>query len=90
MMKNKQYVDGQKTYKKVGDKLTYFFIDGKIKAEGISINDVMQFYRESSQLWQVGNFKDNKKNGKWLRFDKQGKLEHEETFENGKIKNNET
>ena len=64
MMKNKQYVNGQKTYEKVGDKLAYFFKDGKIKAEGISINDVMQvqweFYRESSQLQQVRNFKGNK------------------------------
>jgi antitoxin component YwqK of YwqJK toxin-antitoxin module len=44
------------------------------------------FNRESGQLWQVGNFKDNKKHGKWIRCDKQGHLEYEESFENGKIK----
>lgn len=90
MMKNKQFVNGQKTYEQVGDKLTYFFKDGKVKAEGVSINDVMQgewkFYRESEQLWQVGNFKDNKKNGRWIRYDNQGNLEYEEFFLNGKIK----
>jgi antitoxin component YwqK of YwqJK toxin-antitoxin module len=90
MMKNKQYVNGQKTYEQAGNKLTYFFKDGKIKAEGISRNDVMQgewkFYRESGQLWQVGNFQDNKKHGKWIRYDKQGDLEYEELFLNGKIK----
>ena len=90
MMKNKQYVNGQNTYEQVGDKLTYFFKDGKVKAEGLSIKDVMQgewkFNRESGQLWQVGNFKDNKKHGKWIRYDKQGNLEYEESFENGKIK----
>lgn len=89
MMKNKQYVNGQKTFEQVGDTLTYFFKDGKIKAEGVSSNDVMQgewkFYRESGQLWQVGTFKDNKKHGKWIRYDKQENLEYEETFENGKI-----
>jgi len=89
MMKKKQYVNGQKTYEQVGDELTYFFKDGKIKAEGISINGLMQgewkFYRESGQLWQVGNFKNHVKNGKWVRYDKQGNLDYEEVFENGKI-----
>jgi antitoxin component YwqK of YwqJK toxin-antitoxin module len=89
MMKNKQYVNGQKTYELVGNKLTYFFKDGKVKAEGVAINDLMQgewkFYRESAQLWQIGHFKDNKKHGRWVRYNKQGKLEYEETFENGKI-----
>jgi antitoxin component YwqK of YwqJK toxin-antitoxin module len=90
MMKNKHYVNGQKTYKQVSDKLTYFFKNGKIKAEGISINGIMEgewkFYRENEQLWQVGNFKDNQKQGSWIRYNKQGNLEYEETFENGKIK----
>ena len=90
MMKDKQYVNGQKTYELVGDKLTYFFKDGKVKAKGVAINDLMQgewkFYRESGQLWQVGHFKDNRKHGKWIRYNKQGDLEYEETFEQGKIK----
>lgn len=88
MMNKKQYVNGQKTYEKAGDKLTYFFKDGKIKAQGLSIKDLMQgewkFYRETGELWQIGNFKDNQKHGKWVRFDKQGKLEYEETFSEGK------
>ena len=40
--------------------MTYFFKDGKIKAEGIYENSQMQgewkFYRKTGQLWQVGNF----------------------------------
>ncbi len=91
MMEKKEYANGQKTYKQKGDTLTYFFKDGKVKAEGISINDVMEgewkFYRESGQLWQVGNFKNGEKNGNWIRFDKEGHTEYEEVFENGKIKN---
>jgi antitoxin component YwqK of YwqJK toxin-antitoxin module len=90
MMKNKQYVNGQKTYEQVGDKLTYFFKDGKIKAEGISINGIMEgewkFYRESGQLWQVGNFENNQKQGKWVRYNQQGIKEYEEQFISGKLK----
>jgi antitoxin component YwqK of YwqJK toxin-antitoxin module len=90
MMKNMQYVNGQKTYEQVGDKLTYFFKDGKIKAEGISINGIMEgewkFYRESGQLWQVGNFENNQKQGKWVRYNQQGIKEYEEQFISGKLK----
>jgi antitoxin component YwqK of YwqJK toxin-antitoxin module len=89
MMKQKNYANGQKTYEQKGDLLTYFFKTGVIKAIGKSVNDIMQgewkFYRESGQLWQVGNFKDNQKHGKWVRYDKEDKLEYEEHFVNGKI-----
>ncbi|MBD3631095.1 hypothetical protein [Cyclobacterium sp.] len=90
MMKNKEYVNGQKTYEQTGEKLTYFYKDGKVKAEGVSINGLMQgewkFYRESGQLWQIGNFRDNEKHGNWIRYDKLGNLEYDKTFIKGKIK----
>jgi len=41
MMKNKAYSNGQKTFEQVGKELTYFFKNGKTKAEGISINGIM-------------------------------------------------
>jgi len=89
MMNKKQYTNGQKTFEQTGDMLTYFFKDGKIKAKGISVNEVMQgewiFYRETGQLWQVGNFRDNQKHGKWLRYDKNDQLEYEEMFDKGKV-----
>ncbi|MGA9648981.1 hypothetical protein [Pedobacter sp.] len=44
-----------------------------------------KFYGESGQLWQVGNFKDNQKHGKWIRYNKQEHLEYDEFFINGKI-----
>lgn len=89
-MKDKgRYANGQIISEQKGDKLTYFFKDGKVKAEGKSIKGIMQgewkFYRESGQLWQVGNLKDDKKNGSWIRYDKNGKLEYDETFSEGKI-----
>jgi len=40
MMKNKAYSNGQKTFEQVGEELTYFFKNGKIKAEGTSINGI--------------------------------------------------
>jgi antitoxin component YwqK of YwqJK toxin-antitoxin module len=89
MMNKKQYTNGQKTFEQVGDMLTYFFKDGKIKAHGISINGIMQgewrFYRETGQLWQIGNFSDGQKYGNWVRYDKTSKLEYHENFRNGKI-----
>ena len=89
MMNKKLYANGQKTFEQVGDRLTYFLKDGKIKAEGTSVEGVMQgewkFYRETGQLWQIGNFKDNQKHGKWLRYDKNDQLEYEEMFDVGKI-----
>lgn len=88
-MKNKVYSNGQKTFEQAGDTLTYFFKNGKIKAEGLSINEIMEgewkFYRETGQLWQVGNFKGGQKHGPWLRYDKKDKLEYKETFDKGKL-----
>ncbi len=88
-MRNDEYVNGQKTYEFVGNKLIYYYKNGNIKAEGISENGLMQgewiFYRETGQLWQVGNFLDEKKNGTWLRYDKNGKLEYSENFVDNKI-----
>lgn len=87
MMKKKQYANGQPTYEQTGDTLTYFFKDGKVKAQGASINGMMEgewkFYRESGQLWQVGNFRNDQKHGPWIRYDKNGQLEYDEQFEEG-------
>jgi len=84
MLKNKEYANGQKTYELIGNKMTYFFKNGKIKAEGILDNNQMQgewrFYRETGQLWQVGNFINDNKDGTWIRYDKNGRLEYSETF----------
>lgn len=89
MMKNKTYSKGQKTYEQKGDKLIYFFKNGKVKAEGHSINDSMEgewkFYRETGKLWQIGNFKGGQKHGSWLRYDKKEKLEYKEAFDKGKL-----
>jgi len=88
MMNKKQYINGQKTFEQAGDMLTYFFKDGKIKAQGISIDGLMQgewrFFRETGQLWQIGHFNNGQKHGNWVRYDKTNKLEYQETFINGK------
>ena len=86
-MKNKSYSNGQKTFELLGDQLTYYFKNGKVKAKGRSVNEVMEgewiFYRETGQLWQVGNFKGGQKHGPWIRYDKQAVLEYEEVFDQG-------
>jgi len=88
-MKNKQYANGQQVYEQTGDTLTYFFKDGTIKAQGSSIDNVMEgewkFFKQTGQLWQVGNFKNGEKHGPWVRYDKNGQLEYQEQFEMGKL-----
>jgi len=89
MLEKKFYANGQKIHELNGDRLTYFFKNGKIKAEGPFTDGKMEgewiFYRETGQLWVTGNFKNNMKNGPWIRYDKTGKVEYNELFENGKV-----
>lgn len=89
MLDKKFYANGQKIHELIGDRLTYFYKSGKIKAEGPFVSGQMEgewiFYRETGQLWQVGNFKNHKKNGSWIRYDKNGKIEYHENFENDKV-----
>lgn len=86
----KEYANGQKVFEQEGDILTYFYKNGNIKARGKSIKGIMQgewiFYRETGQLWQIGNFKDNQKHGNFIRYDRNDQVEYNEDFENGKLK----
>lgn len=88
MLEKKKYVNGQDVYRYDENKLTYYYKNGKIKAEGPFEDNQMEgewiFYRESGQLWQIGNFKDGKKHGKWIRFNKNNEEEYNEEFEQGK------
>ncbi|MDI5898664.1 hypothetical protein [Flavobacterium yafengii] len=43
------------------------------------------FYRDTGQLWQIGNFKNSKKNGSFIRYDRNDQVEYQETFENDTI-----
>lgn len=89
MLDKNNYTNGQKIRELNGNKQTYFFKNGRVKAEGILENGLMEnewiFYRETGQLWQVGNFKNGKKNGSWIRYDKNNRLEYQETFKDDKI-----
>jgi len=44
-----------------------------------------KFFRETEQLCQIGNFKNGKKNGVWIRYDKNDEIEYSENFDNDKI-----
>jgi antitoxin component YwqK of YwqJK toxin-antitoxin module len=89
MLDKKYYVNGQIAHELVGDQLTYSFKNGKAKAKGTFINGLMEgewlFYRETGQLWQIGNFKNSKKNGSFIRYDRNDQVEYQETFENDTI-----
>jgi len=89
MLERKLYANGQPVHILEGDKLTYYYKNGRIKAAGPFINNMMEgewiFYRETGQLWQTAGFKNNNKHGKWMRYDRNDKIEYSETFENGKV-----
>lgn len=89
MIIDKNYSNGQKVNAYVGNRLIYYFKNGKIKAEGTFKNDLMEgewrFYRESGVLWQVGHFENDQKNGTWIRYDRSGQVEYNETFKDDKI-----
>lgn len=88
-MKNSgKYSNGQIISEQKGDVLTYYHIDGKIKAQGKYVDGMMQgkwiFNKKEGYLWNVGHFKDSKKHGKWIRYKSDGSIEKEESFEDGK------
>ncbi len=68
--------------------LTWFFKNGKIKAQGPLVDGKMEgswtFYRETGQLWQTGSLKKDLKHGEWIRYDREGAIEYRETFLEGK------
>ena len=90
-MKNKSgtYKNGQLISQQKGDWLIYFFKTGLIKAKGNSVEGSMEgkwiFNRESGELWQIGNFRRNKKHGEFIRYDKEGNKEYHAKFEDGKL-----
>jgi len=88
MPDKKNYANGQKVCELTGDRLTFFFKTGVVKAEGSFINDSMEgewkFYRETGKLCQVGNFRNGKKDGLWVRYDRNNKIEYQETFRDNK------
>lgn len=88
MLQKKHYANGQDVYRIVGEILTYFYKSGKIKAEGMFINDQMQgewrFFRETGQLMQIGHFKNDQKHGEWTRYDSNDKVVYQETFKDNK------
>ena len=85
-----KYKNGQPITKVEGELLTYFFENGEIKAQGKYINEKMEgkwiFNKKEGYLWQVGNLKNNKKHGPWIRSNPDGTIQKEQVFENGKIK----
>lgn len=89
MIKEKKYANGQIVQELKEDVLIYFYKNGKVKAKGPYIKGLMEgewiFYRETGQLWQIGNFKGSMKHGHFLRYDRNDKPEYDETFIEGKL-----
>ena len=89
MLEKRKYANGQDVYKLSGDRLTYFFKTGELKAFGDFIDEKMcgkwTFYRETGQLWQIGHFENNQKHGHFIRYNRQDEVEYDEEFDSGKL-----
>jgi antitoxin component YwqK of YwqJK toxin-antitoxin module len=89
MLEKKLYANGQPVCEMIGDELIYYYKNGKVKARGLFINNLMEgewiFYRETGQLWQIANFRNSKKHGSWVRYDGNDIIEFQEEFENNRI-----
>jgi len=89
LLGKKHYNNGQKVYELTENTLTYFYKNGNPKTTVPFINELMEsewlFYRESGQLWQVGNFENNLKHGRFVRYEKKDEVEYDKTSLNGKL-----
>ena len=83
------YKNGQRKTSYLDGILTYYYANGTVKASGPFCDDVMdgqwKFYRDDGSLWQIGHLKANVKHGRWIRYDREGTIEFDKTFENGKM-----
>ena len=84
-----KYKNGQIKANIQGTILTIYFEDGTIKAQGRIENHKMfgkwLFNKKSGSLWQTGNFKDDVKNGEFIRYDSKGEVAYHVEFSNGKV-----
>lgn len=83
------YRNGQVKSDIKGDILTHYFVDGTIKAQGRIVKEKMDgkwiFNKKDGSLWQIGNFKEDIKDGEWIRYDSKGEIAYHVEFKDGKI-----
>ncbi len=84
-----KYKNGQIKSIVKDDLLINYFEDGTIKAQGRIINEKMNgkwiFNKKGGALMQIGHFKDDIKNGEWIRYDSKGEIVYHVEFSNGKV-----
>jgi len=83
-----KYSNGQPVKEQKGDILTYYHLNGDIKAQGKCVDGLFQgkwiFNKKEGYLWNIGHFKNHEKHGKWIRYTADGSIEKEELFFKGK------
>lgn len=82
------YANGQIRQELSNEIMTWYFKNGRVKAQGPYIQGKMEgewtFYRETGELWQTGQLKCDLKHGQWIRYDRAGEVEYQEEFVEGK------
>lgn len=87
--KDEFYKNGQRVFEISDSIKTIFYKSGAVKAKGAFIDSKMEgewrFYRETGELWQVGMLKRDLKHGRWIRYSKEGNIEYDAEFREGKL-----
>jgi uncharacterized protein YqkB len=85
----KSFKNGQIKSEIIGNQLTNYYEDGSVRAQGKVRNEKMEgrwiFNRKGGQLWQIGHFHEDVKNGEWIRYDSKGVVSYHVVFEKGKV-----
>ena len=85
----KTYKNGQLKSEIKEDQLINYYEDGSIKAKGKVSEEKMEgkwiFNRKGGQLWQIGHFHEDVKNGEWIRYDTKGEIVYHVIFKDGKV-----
>lgn len=83
------YKNGQVKSEILGDQLINYYEDGSIRAQGKIEDEKMEgkwiFNRKAGQLWQIGHFQADVKNGEWIRYDSKGEIVYHVVFNKGKV-----
>lgn len=82
------YHNGQAKFEDIDGQRIYYFMDGEIKARGSfdgRMQGEWQFFKNTNRLSQIGHYKDDVKDGKWLRFTDDGMIEKVQNFKDGEL-----
>ncbi len=81
--------NGQAKFTDVAGIRTIYYMAGNVRSrgpfDGIHMQGEWQFFKNNGRLSEIGHFKDDVKDGKWLRFTDSGIIENSQNYKDGEI-----